>query len=145
MSSARTRRRVRAALFTVAILSALPAVASAQGTPRRPTTPRRGAAIEIRGQVPTPQVVTVRPREVPAFSRQVLVPSFYDRHFWPAILPGYQFVARRSLSGGVRADSTYGAPGASPTTPSAPTTVPPVPAPAPADSGRRPPGTAPAR
>ncbi|MGH7717653.1 MAG: hypothetical protein ACREON_02255 [Gemmatimonadaceae bacterium] len=63
---------------------------------RRPPT-RREQTIEIRGQVPTPQVVTVRPRDVPAYSRQVLVPRFYDRTFWPSILPAYQIVPMRQI------------------------------------------------
>lgn len=130
-------RRVRVALSTLAaaVLVALPSVASAQ---RRPTP--RTAPIEIRGQVPTPQVVTVRPRETPEFSRQVLVPNFYDRQFWPAILPGYALVARRTLAGPTTVDSVSGAPAR----PGAPAATP-APAAAPADSTVRPPGTAPAR
>jgi hypothetical protein len=84
----------------------LPALAGAQDTTRtRRPTARRQAPIEIRGQVPTPQVVTVRPREVPTYSRQVLVPNFYDHDFWPAILPGYRVVARRQVTGQVPLDS----------------------------------------
>jgi hypothetical protein len=86
--------------------------------------PRRQEPIEIRGQVPTPQVVTVRPREAPAFSRKVLVPAFYDRDFWPSILPPLQIVS----SGGVpRADSVARPPADSvtrPATPPAPATPP---------------------
>jgi hypothetical protein len=93
--------------LAVAAAALLPAIAGAQDTTRttkRPTV-RRQAPIEIRGQVPTPQVVTVRPREVPAYSRQVLVPNFYDHDFWPAILPGYRLVARRQITGQVPVDS----------------------------------------
>lgn len=61
--------------------------------------PRRQEPIEIRGTVPTPQVVTVRPRETPAYSRKVLVPNFYDHDFWPSILPAYRLVAERMVSG----------------------------------------------
>src|SRR5215211_3817976 len=60
---------------------------------QRTQPPRRGETIEIRGQVPTPQVVTVRPREAPAYSRRVLVPAFFDRDFWPSILPPLQIVS----------------------------------------------------
>jgi hypothetical protein len=66
---------------------------------------RRQAPIEIRGQVPTPQVVTVRPREVPAYSRQVLVPNFFDHDFWPSILPGYRLVPKRQITGQLPVDS----------------------------------------
>lgn len=79
----------------------LPAVSGAQQPTRR-----RVGSIEIRGQVPTPQVVTVRPREVPAYSRQVISPNFYDRNFWPSILPGYQLVPQRMITGAVPVDST---------------------------------------
>ena len=67
------------------------------GAQERP--PRRQEPIEIRGTVPTPQVVTVRPRETPAYSRKVLVPNFYDHDFWPSILPAYRLVAERMVSG----------------------------------------------
>jgi hypothetical protein len=71
------------ALFAVA-----PSMASAQqGNKRQAAT-----TVEIRGEVPTPQVVTVRPRQVPAYSRGILVPAFYDRHFWGAILEPYRIV-----------------------------------------------------
>jgi hypothetical protein len=89
----RTAQMIVAAAVVGALV--VPVRADAQ---RRGTTPRR-QTIEIRGQVPTPQVVTVRPRETPVVSRQVLVPEFFDRSFWPAILPGYQIVYREALSG----------------------------------------------
>ena len=65
---------------------------------QRPTR-RRAQTIEIRGTVPTPQVVTVRPREVPEYSRQVLVPRFYDHDFWPDIQEGYAIMSNRLLTG----------------------------------------------
>jgi hypothetical protein len=61
--------------------------------------------IEIRGQVPTPQIVTVRPRSVPEFSTQVLVPAFYNHQFWPVILPAYQIVQRSEVYGVMATDS----------------------------------------
>ena len=148
-TAGRSMRPSRVALVALLTLAALPAIASAQRPRRRPPT---GGPIEIRGQVPTPQVVTVRPREVPEFSRQVLVPSFYDRRVWPSILPGYQLVPRRALVGALPSDSALAAaarPGGVVGSP-APATVPPAPPvppalPAPSDSTRRPPGTPPAR
>lgn len=150
-------RGARAALFALAVAGALAALPGAAQAQRRRPTPRT-APIEIRGQVPTPQVVTVRPRETPLFSRQVLVPNFYDRQFWPAILPGYALVARRTISGPTAVDSVGGtmpsgntrAPVTTPAAPAAPRATAPAvtPAPpvaAPVDSTRRPPGTAPAR
>ncbi|HEX8848032.1 MAG TPA: hypothetical protein VF761_00700 [Gemmatimonadaceae bacterium] len=90
--------------FAVGAMLLLPAMARAQDSTQRPVR-RRQAPIEIKGQVPTPQVVTVRPREVPTYSRQVLVPNFYDHDFWPSILPGYQVVNRRQVTGQVPVDS----------------------------------------
>jgi hypothetical protein len=92
-------------------LVAVPMSVEAQQTPpaqqpaRRPA--RRQAAIEIRGVVPTPQVVTVRPREVPQYSRVVLVPNYYDHDFWQSLLPAYQFVPKRMITGsGVPRDTS---------------------------------------
>jgi|RhiMethySRZTD1v2_1073278.scaffolds.fasta_scaffold29315_2 hypothetical protein len=90
---------------TVAIFaSLLSPVAIAQQPTQRPRqqAPRRGATIEIRGQVPTPQVVTVRPRETPGFSRRVLVPGILDHDFWPSILPPLDIVS----PAGTRSDTT---------------------------------------
>ena len=116
------------ALATVAVV---PAIAQAQ---QRPPA-RRQAPIEIRGQVPTPQVVTVRPREVPAYSRRVLVPNFYDRRFWPTILNGYRILPRGALGAMPFADSL--AARDSSARPAAPSVRP--------DSVRPPSGTPPAR
>jgi hypothetical protein len=87
----------------VAVALALPVAMQAQNT--KPPVKRRQQPIEIRGQVPTPQVVTVRPREVPTYSRQVLYPRFYDHDFWPSILPAYQLVTKRQMTGIVPVDS----------------------------------------
>lgn len=87
---------------------ALVAVAAALALAASVTEGQRRAAprpIEIRGQVPTPQVVTVRPRGTPEFDRQVLVPHFYDRSFWPGILPGYALISQRDLTGRTPVDS----------------------------------------
>ena len=98
--------------------------------------PRRTQEIVIRGQVPTPQVVTVRPREVPSFSRQVLVPSFYDHTFWPLILPAYAIVPRSEVVGQEAADSllapSVAGAGAGPGVPGAQAAAPIVPTPQPA-------------
>ncbi|HEX2719043.1 MAG TPA: hypothetical protein VHM67_15345 [Gemmatimonadaceae bacterium] len=95
------KRLMLTALVGGAVLA--PAIVEAQQT--TPPVRRRQAPIEIRGQVPTPQVVTVRPREVPAYSRQVLVPNFYDHDFWPSILPAYRLVPMRQVTGAVPVDS----------------------------------------
>jgi len=119
--------RVLAAVFVTAAL--IPAVAEAQ------RAPRRQQSIEIIGQVPTPQVVTVRPREVPAYDRRVLVPTFYDHDFWQSILPGYLVVRERMITGTLsdsataRRDSTTPA---MPTPPAGTVTPPPSGSPPPA-------------
>ena len=89
----------------VTIFASLPPrVTNAQQPSKQPRqrAPRPGATIEIRGQVPTPQVVTVRPRETPAFSRRVLVPGILDHDFWPSILPALDIVSPT----GTRSDTT---------------------------------------
>ena len=88
--------------LVAAVALALPVAMQAQN--KQPVK-RRQQPIEIRGQVPTPQVVTVRPREVPTYSRQVLYPRFYDHDFWPSILPAYQLVTKRQVTGAVPVDS----------------------------------------
>ena len=84
------RTRTLVATLVVAVL--VPSLAEGQER-------RRQEPITIRGTVPTPQVVTVRPREVPTYQRNVLVPSFYDRDFWAVILPAYLVVPERMVSG----------------------------------------------
>jgi hypothetical protein len=92
-------------LILVAVVSSS-ALAQAGQPEQRRQQPRRQATIEIRGQVPTPQVVTVRPREAPAFNRRVLVPAFLDRDFWPSILPALHVVTPVATPGDApRADS----------------------------------------
>lgn len=92
--------RVGAPLLIAALLIPMGGAAQAQ---RRPG---RQPSIEIRGQVPTPQVVTVRPREVPAYSRQVLVPDFFSHNFWSSIVPPYVLVSQRQITGASPLDST---------------------------------------
>jgi hypothetical protein len=97
----------------IALVSLALAVASAAAEAQQPTQPaqqptrRRQAPIEIRGQVPTPQVVTVRPRAMPTYSRQVLVPRFFDHDFWPDIQLGYQLVPERQINGRLIGDTLH--------------------------------------
>jgi hypothetical protein len=130
---------LKRAIAVAITLFAVPVVVEGQQQPpaqqpaKRPA--RRQAAIEIRGVVPTPQVVTVRPREVPQYSRVVLVPNYYDHDFWQSLLPAYQFVPQRMITGsGVPRDTTR--------VPAAGTSTPAV-KPAAADTSKTP-GTAPA-
>ena len=123
-----TRRLVRAAIglglggFGVAAVAGSALAQQPPQPPARGQTQRRPETIEIRGQVPTPQVVTVRPREAPAYSRRVLVPAFFDRSFWPSILPPLQIVgptapAIADTTGRATADSAS-RPQSAPRTPS---------------------------
>jgi hypothetical protein len=105
-------RIIRGVASLLATISLGRAASAQEPTPQRPApptaqTPRRQETIEIRGQVPTPQVVTVRPRETPAYSRKVLVPTFFDHDFWPSILPPLELVTPPAS---VRPDATGRAP-----------------------------------
>jgi hypothetical protein len=67
--------------------------------------PKKGQAIEIRGQVPTPQVVTVRPREVPTYDRQLLAPAFYNGTGSTASTGGVQLVSESQVRGTTALDT----------------------------------------
>lgn len=87
-----SRAVVRTMIALPVSLAMLAASAAAQqpgAAPGAAPKPRAPQAIEIRGQVPTPQVVTVRPRQTPEFSREVLTPAFYDRQFWEPLVAPY--------------------------------------------------------
>lgn len=137
--------RISLVFAGVVALAVAPSVVDAQ----RPS--RRQETIEIRGQVPTPQVVTVRPREVPNYDRRILVPNFFDRDFWPSILPPYQLVPSIGTEAlgpvdcapdTVRALTPTAAPGDTATTPSRTPTGSAAPAAAPSTRSARPEGTA---
>jgi hypothetical protein len=112
-----TRHVVAIAATGVLVVGVLagPAAAQEQGAAGGAKPVRAAQAIEIRGQVPTPQVVTVRPRETPVFSREVLTPAYFDAHFWQALLSPYELAPNLSSGAGAT-----------------PTTI--VPAPLPGDS-----------
>ena len=96
MRLSRSGRATACGAFAV-LLAVMTIVDVSVANAQRPTR-RRQPTIEIRGTVPTPQVVTVRPREVPAYSRQVLVPRFYDHDFWPEIQEGYAIMSGRMMT-----------------------------------------------
>ena len=66
-------------LMALAVVAAAPAVARAQQSAPPPAgvpaAPRTRRTVEIRAQAPAPEVITVRPREVPPYSRRLLVPA----------------------------------------------------------------------
>lgn len=78
---------------------------SALGAQQKGPPPKRGQAIEIRGQVPTPQVVTVRPREVPTYDRQLLAPAFYNGTGGTASAGGVQLVPESQVRGTTALDT----------------------------------------
>lgn len=108
-NSSKRQWGVVAGLLIVAAL-ACPASAQEQGAAQGAKPVRGAQAIEIRGQVPTPQVVTVRPRETPAFSRGVLTPSYFDAHFWQALLTPYELAPNLSSGAGATPTSIAPAP-----------------------------------
>jgi hypothetical protein len=90
--------------FAVAWMMLQPSLARAQRG-----TEKAGQTIVIRAQVPTPQVITVRPRKVPEYSREVLGSEQRERSFWGSLLPAYQLVTRRQISGRDPLDSAVAA------------------------------------
>ena len=62
-----------AAVNSVAAQSTVPT-----GPPPATPAPVKRRALEIRGQAPAPEVVTVRPREVPNFTHRIIAPTLYD-------------------------------------------------------------------
>jgi len=88
-------RVMRASIGVAAALILCASLSEAQ----QPTRRTGNRTIEIRGQVPTPQVVTVRPREAPQFDRNVLVPDFYNPDFLSLATLGYQLVPRSTITG----------------------------------------------
>ena len=98
--------RDRTLLVAAMLLSAGAALAQQPTAPKTPRAarPKAGQTLEIRGQVPTPQVVTVRPRQIPVFSREVLTPAYFDPHFWDSLIAPYEIAP--SASSGVPLQGT---------------------------------------
>jgi hypothetical protein len=96
----------------LAIRIAVAAAAAVACTVLRPATlvaQQTGQTIVIRAQVPTPQVITVRPRTVPEYSREVLGSEQRQRSFWGSLLPAYQLVTQRQIDGRDPLDSAVAA------------------------------------
>jgi hypothetical protein len=89
----------------VLIGGALLTFASRANAQQKGPPPKKGQAIEIRGQVPTPQVVTVRPREVPTYDRQLLAPAFYNGTGSTASSGGVQLVPESQVRGTTALDT----------------------------------------
>ncbi len=98
--------RVGCGVFMGGVLLMGASRASAQ---QKAPPPKKGRAIEIRGQVPTPQVVTVRPREVPAYDRRLLSPAFYTGTGGTASAEAVQMVPESQIRGTAALDTLPGA------------------------------------
>jgi hypothetical protein len=80
-------------------------IASRANAQQKGPPPKKGQAIEIRGQVPTPQVVTVRPREVPTYDRRLLSPTFYTGTGNTASTEAVQLVPESQIRGTAALDT----------------------------------------
>ncbi len=92
-------------LVVLTLLAAAGAPARAQGQPP-PEKKKPGQAIEIRGQAPTPQVVTVRPREVPTYEPAALPNAVMASGAWPAVSSPYAIAPANQLAGQLPIDTT---------------------------------------
>ena len=90
---------------SVLMSGALLVIASRADAQQKGPPPKKGQAIEIRGQVPTPQVVTVRPREVPTYDRQLLSPAFYNGNGSAASTEAVQLVPESQIRGTAALDT----------------------------------------
>lgn len=89
----------------VLVSGALLVAAARADAQQKGPPPKKGQAIEIRGQVPTPQVVTVRPREVPTYDRQLLTPAFYTGTGSTASTGAVQLVPESQIRGTAALDA----------------------------------------
>ncbi|HEX2781357.1 MAG TPA: hypothetical protein VHM30_17780 [Gemmatimonadaceae bacterium] len=91
-------RHLNAAVVCALVAGAV--CASDAGAQQRTAKPAadQPRTIQIRGVLPTPQMVTVRPRLLPGYDRSVISPGFHDRHF-PRTLDAPLIVSKGPLGG----------------------------------------------
>jgi len=95
--------------FAMALLCAATAAAAAQGQGQQPAPakkPATGQAVEIRGQVPTPQVVTVRPREVPDYKPSGLPQAVMTAGAWSSVTAAFAITPALQVAGRLPLDTT---------------------------------------
>jgi len=90
----------------LALATAIALIVPLGAAAQQPKKSRTGETIIIHGQVPTPQVVTVRPRAVPEYSRQVLGPELYEQSHAAMLDSGYDVVPLRQVTGQRLVDTT---------------------------------------
>jgi hypothetical protein len=94
------------ALVAVALVTAGAAAQQPQPPAPKPVPKRSGQTIEIRGQAPTPQVVTVRPREVPQYKASSLPQAVMTSGSWPAISTAYAVTPPLLVAGHLPIDTS---------------------------------------
>lgn len=97
---------MRLRLIGLAAACTIAPTLAAQGQQPAPKKPSTGQAIEIRGQAPTPQVVTVRPREVPAYTPVSLPGAVMASSSWPSVTAGYAITQSDQLAGRLPLDTS---------------------------------------
>ena len=102
-----TMRQLAGAILLAAACAA-PSALHAQQQPAKPAPkkPAAGQPIEIRGQAPTPQVVTVRPREVPQYAPAALPAAVLAAGAWPTVSAGYTIAPSNQLAGRLPLDTS---------------------------------------
>jgi hypothetical protein len=100
----RTRARLIVALTLVMVVAVAGGAQAQQPTVKKPAT--TGQTIEIRGQAPTPQVVTVRPREVPDYKAGGLPSAVMVSGSWPSVTAGYAITPANQLAGRLPLDTS---------------------------------------
>lgn len=99
-------KRIIIALLSLALIVAHGAAQGQQAPAPKPAPKRVSQNIEIRGQAPTPQVVTVRPREVPTYKPSSLPQTVMTSGAWPAISSAYSVTPIVIMAGKLSIDTT---------------------------------------
>jgi hypothetical protein len=109
MMRASLGHRVRLVLAILAVAGMAASARAQQVAPPKPPAkkgPATGQTIEIRGQAPTPQVVTVRPREVPHYAPVGLPNAVMSAGGWSSIANAYAIAPANQLSGRLPMDTS---------------------------------------